>query len=153
MMESVIAISVGFFIMMCIIIKFIVINNIHDIPDIVDNTDDDIQNTLKQDVQYKSVQDVDDIDNISINSIDVNIDTDIINHDLTFNNNDDETSDDDIQQLMLLIEPIEDNIKQVSENNSNIFPETFRILNFSAKHEKEIDLSGTTLISLRSIKQ
>lgn len=151
MMESVIAISVGFFIMMCIIIKFIVINNIHDIPDIVDNTDDDIQNTLKQDVQYKSVQDVDDIDDVSINSIDVNIDTDIINHDLTFNNND-ETSD-DIQQLMLLIEPIEDNIKQVSENNSNIFPETFRILNFSAKHEKEIDLSGTTLISLRSIKQ
>lgn len=153
MMESVIAISVGFFIMMCIIIKFIVINNIHDIPDIVDNTDDDIQNTLKQDVQYKSVQDVDGIDDISINSIDVNIDTDIINHDLTFNNNDDETSDDDIQQLMLLIEPIEDNIKQVSENNSNIFPETFRILNFSAKHEKEIDLSGITLISLRSIKQ
>lgn len=152
MMESVIAISVGFFIMMCIIIKFIVINNIHDIPDIVDNTDDDIQNTLKQDVQYKSVQDVDGIDDISINSIDVNIDTDIINHDLTFNNND-ETSDDDIQQLMLLIEPIEDNIKQVSENNSNIFSETFRILNFSAKHEKEIDLSGTTLISLRSIKQ
>ena len=153
MMESVIAISVGFFIMMCIIIKFIVINNIHDIPDIVDNTDDDIQNTLKQDVQYKSVQDVDVIDDISINSIDVNIDTDIINHDLTFNNNDDETSDDDIQQLMLLIEPIEDNIKQVSENNSNIFPETFRILNFSVKHEKEIDLSDTTLISLRSIKQ
>ena len=153
MMESVIAISVGFFIMMCIIIKFIVINNIHDIPDIVDNTDDDIQNTLKQDVQYKSVQDVDVIDDISINSIDVNIDTDIINHDLTFNNNDDETSDDDIQQLMLLIEPIEDNIKQVSENNSNIFSETSRILNFSAKHEKEIDLSGITLISLRSIKQ
>lgn len=151
MMESVIAISVGFFIMMCIIIKFIVINNIHDIPDIVDNTDDDIQNTLKQDVQYKSVQDVDGIDDVSINSIDVNIDTDIINHDLTFNNND-ETSD-DIQQLMLLIEPIEDNIKQVSENNSNIFSETSRILNFSAKHEKEIDLSGTTLISLRSIKQ
>ena len=151
MMESVIAISVGFFIMMCIIIKFIVINNIHDIPDIVDNTDDDIQNTLKQDVQYKSVYDFDDIDDVSINSIDVNIDTDIINHDLTFNNND-ETSD-DIQQLMHLIEPIEDNIKQVSENNSNIFPETFRILNFSAKHEKEIDLSGTTLISLRSIKQ
>ena len=152
MMESVIAISVGFFIMMCIIIKFIVINNIHDIPDIVDNTDDDIQNTLKQDVQYKSVQDFDDIDDVSINCIDINIDTDIINHDLTFNNND-EKSDDDIQQLMLLIEPIEDNIKQVSENNSNIFPETFRILNFSAKHEKEIDLSGTTLISLRSIKQ
>ena len=152
MMESVIAISVGFFIMMCIIIKFIVINNIHDIPDIVDNTDDDIQNTLKQDVKYKSLQDFDDIDDVSINCIDVNIDTDIINHDLTFNNND-ETSDDDIQQLMLLIEPIEDNIKQVSENNSNIFPETFRILNFSAKHEKEIDLSDTTLISLRSIKQ
>lgn len=152
MMESVIAISVGFFIMMCIIIKFIVINNIHDIPDIVDNTDDDIQNTLKQDVKYKSLQDFDDIDDVSINCIDINIDTDIINHDLTFNNND-ETSDDDIQQLMHLIEPIEDNIKQVSENNSNIFPETFRILNFSAKHEKEIDLSGTTLISLRSIKQ
>ena len=153
MMESVIAISVGFFIMMCIIIKFIVINNIHDIPDIVDNTDDDIQNTLKQDVKYKSLQDFDDIDDVSINCIDINIDTDIINHDLTFNNNDDVTSDNDIQQLMLLIEPIEDNIKQVSENNSNIFPETFRILNFSAKHEKEIDLSDTTLISLRSIKQ
>lgn len=152
MMESVIAISVGFFIMMCIIIKFIVINNIHDIPDIVDNTDDDIQNTLKQDVKYKSLQDFDDIDDVSINCIDINIDTDIINHDLTFNNND-EKSDDDIQQLMHLIEPIEDNIKQVSENNSNIFSETFRILNFSAKHEKEIDLSDTTLISLRSIKQ
>ena len=153
MMESVIAISVGFFIMMCIIIKFIVINNIHDIPDIVDNTDDDIQNPLKQDVKYKSLQDFDDIDDVSINCIDVSIDTDIINHDLTFNNNDDVTSDNDMQQLMLLIEPIEDNIKHVSENNSNIFSETFRILNFSAKHEKEIDLSGTTLISLRSIKQ
>lgn len=152
MVEPVIAIGVGFFIIMCMMVKFTGINNI---PAIVDNTDDtydDIQNTLKQDVQYKSVQDFDDIDDVSINSIDVNIDTDIINHDLTFNNND-ETSDDDIQQLMLLIEPIEDNIKQVSENNSNIFPETFRILNFSAKHEKEIDLSGTTLISLRSIKQ
>lgn len=152
MVEPVIAIGVGFFIIMCMMVKFTGINNI---PAIVDNTDDtydDIQNTLKQDVQYKSVQDFDDIDDVSINSIDVNIDTDIINHDLTFNNND-ETSDDDIQQLMLLIEPIEDNIKQVSENNSNIFPETSRILNFSAKHEKEIDLSGTTLISLRSIKQ
>lgn len=152
MVEPVIAIGVGFFIIMCMMVKFTGINNI---PDIVDNTDDtydDIQNTLKQDVQYKSVQDFDDIDDVSINCIDVNIDTDIINHDLTFNN-DDETSDDDIQQLMLLIEPIEDNIKQVSENNINIFPETFRILNFSVKHEKEIDLSGTTLISLRSIKQ
>ena len=56
MMESVIAISVGFFIMMCIIIKFIVINNIHDIPDIVDNTDDDIQNTLEQNNQCKIIQ-------------------------------------------------------------------------------------------------
>lgn len=152
MVEPVIAIGVGFFIIMCMMVKFTGINNI---PDIVDNTDDtydDIQNTLKQDVQYKSVQDFDDIDDVSINCIDVNINTDIIKHDLIFNNND-ETSDDDIQQLMLLIEPIEDNIKQVSENNSNIFPETFRILNFSAKHEKKMDLSGTTLISLRSIKQ
>lgn len=152
MVEPVIAIGVGFFIIMCIMVKFTGINNISDMPDIVDDTYDDIQNTLKQDVKYKSLQDFDDIDDVSINCIDINIDTDIINHDLTFNNND-ETSDDDIQQLMLLIEPIEDNIKQVSENNSNIFPETFRILNFSAKHEKEIDLSGTTLISLRSIKQ
>ena len=152
MVEPVIAISVGFFIIMCIMVKFTGINNISDMPDIVDDTYDDIQNTLKQDVKYKSLQDFDDIDDVSINCIDINIDTDIINHDLTFNNND-ETSDDDIQQLMHLIEPIEDNIKQVSENNSNIFPETFRILNFSAKHEKEIDLSGTTLISLRSIKQ
>ena len=152
MVEPVIAISVGFFIIMCIMVKFTGINNISDMPDIVDDTYDDIQNTLKQDVKYKSLQDFDDIDDVSINCIDINIDTDIINHDLTFNNND-ETSDDDIQQLMHLLEPIEDNIKQVSENNSNIFPETFRILNFSAKHEKEIDLSGTTLISLRSIKQ
>lgn len=148
MVEPVIAIGVGFFIIMCMMVKFTGINNI---PDIVDNTDDtydDIQNTQKLDDQYEIVQNFNDI---STNSIDVNIDTDIINHDLTFNNND-ETSD-DIQQLMLLIEPIEDNIKQVSENNINIFPETFRILNFSVKHEKEIDLSGTTLISLRSIKQ
>lgn len=149
MVEPVIAIGVGFFIIMCIMVKFTGINNISDMPDIVDDTYDDIQNTLKQDVKYKSLQDFDDIDDVSIN---INIDTDIINHDLTFNNND-QTSDDDIQQLMLLIEPIEDNIKQVSENNSNIFSEPFRILNFSAKHEKEIDLSGTTLISLRSIKQ
>ena len=152
MVEPVIAIGVGFFIIMCIMVKFTGINNISDMSDIADDTYDDIQNTLKQDVKYKSLQDFDDIDDVSINCIDINIDTDIINHDLTFNNND-ETSDDDIQQLMHLIEPIEDNIKQVSENNSNIFPETFRILNFSAKHEKEIDLSGTTLISLRSIKQ
>ena len=149
MVEPIIVIGVGFFIIMCMMVKFTGINNIPDIVDNTDNTDDNIQNTLKQDVQYKGVQNFDDIDDVSINCIDVNIDTDIINHDLIFNNND-ETSD-DIQQLMHLIEPIEDNIKQVSENN--IFPETFRILNFSAKHEKEIDLSGTTLISLRSIKQ
>ena len=148
MVEPIIVIGVGFFIIMCMMVKFTGINNI---PDIVDNTDDNIQNTLKQDVQYKDVQYFDDIDDVSINCIDVNIDTDIINHDLIFNNND-ETSD-DIQQLMHLIEPIEDNIKQVSVNNSNIFTETSHILNFSAKHEKEIDLSGTTLISLRSIKQ
>lgn len=149
MVEPVIAIGVGFFIIMCMMVKFTGINNI---PDIVDNTDDtydDIQNTLKWDDQYEIVQNFYDI---STNCINVNINTDIIKHDLIFNNND-VTSDDDIQQLMLLIEPIEDNIKQVSENNSNIFSETSRILNFSAKHKKEIDLSGTTLISLRSIKQ
>ena len=146
MVEPVIAIGVGFFIIMCMMVKFTGINTI---PDIVDNTDDDIQNTLEQNNQCKIIQNFEDV---SINCIDVSIDTDIINHDLTVNN-DDVTSDNDMQQLMLLIEPIEDNIKQVSENNSNIFPETFRILNFSAKHEKEIDLSGTTLISLRSIKQ
>lgn len=149
MVEPVIAIGVGFFIIMCMMVKFTGINNI---PDIVDNTDDtydDIQNTQKWDDQYEIVQNFYDI---STNCINVNINTDIIKHDLIFNNND-VTSDEDIQQLMLLIEPIEDNIKQVSENNINIFPETFRILNFSAKHEKEIDLSGTTLISLRSIKQ
>lgn len=147
MVEPVIAIGVGFFIIMCMMVKFTGINTIPDIVDNTDNTDDDIQNTLEQNNQCKIIQNFEDV---SINCIDVSIDTDIINHDLTFNN--DETSD-DIQQLMHLIEPIEDNIKQVSEDNSNIFPETFRILNFSAKHEKEIDLSGTTLISLRSIKQ
>lgn len=146
MVEPVIAIGVGFFIIMCMMVKFTGINTI---PDIVDNTDDNIQNTLEQNNQCKIIQNFEDV---SINCIDVSIDTDIINHDLTVNN-DDVTSDNDMQQLMLLIEPIEDNIKQVSENNSNIFPETFRILNFSAKHEKEIDLSDTTLISLRSIKQ
>ena len=151
MVEPVIAIGVGFFIIMCMMVKFTGINTIPDIEDNTDDTYDDIQNTLKQDVKYKSLQDFDDIDDVSINCIDINIDTDIINHDLTFNNNDEKS--DDIQQLMHLIEPIEDNIKQVSENNSNIFSETFRILNFSAKHEKEIDLSDTTLISLRSIKQ
>lgn len=149
MVEPVIAIGVGFFIIMCMMVKFTGINNISDMPDIVDNTYDDIQNTSEQNNQCKIIQNFGDV---SINCINVSIDTDIINHDLTVNNND-ETSDNDMQQLMLLIEPIEDNIKQVSENNSNIFPETFRILNFSAKHEKEIDLSGTTLISLRSIKQ
>lgn len=149
MVEPVIAIGVGFFIIMCMMVKFTGINNISDMPDIVDNTYDDIQNTSEQNNQCKIIQNFGDV---SINCIGVSIDTDIINHDLTVNNND-ETSDNDMQQLMLLIEPIEDNIKQVSENNSNIFPETFRILNFSAKHEKEIDLSDTTLISLRSIKQ
>lgn len=149
MVEPVIAIGVGFFIIMCMMVKFTGINNV---PDIVDNTDDtydDIQNTSTQNNQCKIIQNFEDV---SVNCIDVNIDTDIIKHDLTVNNND-ASSDDDIQQLMLLIEPIEDNIKQVSENNSDIFPETSRILNFSAKHKKEIDLSGATLISLRSIKQ
>ena len=152
MVEPVIAIGVGFFIIMCMMVKFTGINTIPDIEDNTDNTGntyDDIQNTSEQNNQCKIIQNFEDV---SINCIDVSIDTDIINHDLTVNN-DDVTSDNDMQQLMLLIEPIEDNIKQVSENNSNIFPETFRILNFSAKHEKEIDLSDTTLISLRSIKQ
>ena len=141
MVEPVIAIGVGFFIIMCMMVKFTGINTIPDIEDNTDDTYDDIQNTSEQNNQYKIIQNFEDV---SINCIDVSID-------LIFNNND-ETSD-DIQQLMHLIEPIEDNIKQVSEDNSNIFPETFRILNFSAKHEKEIDLSGPTLISLRSIKQ
>ena len=149
MVEPVIAIGVGFFIIMCMMVKFTGINTIPDIVDNTDNTDDNIQNTLEQNNQCKIIQNFEDV---SINCIDVSIDTDIINHDLTVNN-DDVTSDNDMQQLMLLIEPIEDNIKQVFENNSNIFSETFRILNFSAKHEKEIDLSDTTLISLRSIKQ
>ena len=148
MVEPVIAIGVGFFIIMCMMVKFTGINTIPDIEDNTDDTYDDIQNTSEQNNQCKIIQNFEDV---SINCIDVSIDTDIINHDLTVNNNDDVTSDNDIQQLMLLIEPIEDNIKQVSENN--IFSETFRILNFSAKHEKEIDLSGATLISLRSIKQ
>ena len=147
MVEPVIVIGVGFFIIMCMMVKFTGINTIHDIEDNTDDTYDNIQNTSEQNNQCKIIQNFEDV---SINCIDVSIDTDIINHDLTVNN-DDVTSDNDMQQLMLLIEPIEDNIKQVSENN--IFPETFRILNFSAKHEKEIDLSGTTLISLRSIKQ
>ena len=149
MVEPVIVIGVGFFIIMCMMVKFTGINTIHDIEDNTYDTYDDIQNTSEQNNQCKIIQNFEDV---SINCIDVSIDTDIINHDLTVNN-DDVTSDNDMQQLMLLIEPIEDNIKQVSENNSNIFPETFRILNFSAKHEKEIDLSDTTLISLRSIKQ
>lgn len=148
MVEPVIAIGVGFFIIMCMMVKFTGINTIPDIEDNTDDTYDDIQNTSEQNNQCKIIQNFEDV---SINCIDVSIDTDIINHDLTVNNNDDVTSDNDIQQLMLLIEPTEDNIKQVSENN--IFPETFHILNFSAKHEKEIDLSGATLISLRSIKQ
>lgn len=149
MVEPVIAIGVGFFIIMCMMVKFTGINKI---PDIVDNTDDtydDIQNTSAQNNKCEIIQNFEDV---SVNCIDVSIDTDIINHDLIVNNND-VTSDDDIQQLMLLIEPIEDNIKQVSENNSDIFSETSHILNFSAKHKKEIDLSGATLISLRSIKQ
>lgn len=150
MVEPVIVIGVGFFIIMCMMVKFTGINTVPDIEDNTDNTDDDIQNTSEQNNQCKIIQNFEDV---SINCIDVSIDTDIINHNLTVNNNDDVTSDNDIQQLMLLIEPIEDNIKQVSENNSNIFSETCRILNFSAKHEKEMDLSGTTLISLRSIKQ
>ena len=149
MVEPVIVIGVGFFIIMCMMVKFTGINTIPDIEDNTDDTYDDIQNTSEQNNQCKIIQNFGDV---SINCINVSIDTDIINHDLTVNN-DDVTSDNDMQQLMLLIEPIEDNIKQVSENNSNIFPETFRILNFSAKHEKEIDLSDTTLISLRSIKQ
>ena len=149
MVEPVIAIGVGFFIIMCMMVKFTGINNVPDIVDNTDNTDDDIQNTSTQNNQCKIIQNFEDV---SVNCIDVNIDTDIIKHDLTVNNND-ASSDDDIQQLMLLIEPIEDNIKQVSGNNSDIFPETSRILNFSAKHKKEIDLSGATLISLRSIKQ
>lgn len=151
MIEPVIAIGVGFFIIMCMMVKFTGINNVPDIVDNTDNTDDtydDIQNTPAQNNKCEIIQNFEDV---SVNCIDVSIDTDIINHDLTVNN--DVTSDDDIQQLMLLIEPIEDNIKQVSENNSDIFSETSRILNFSAKHKKEIDLSGATLISLRSIKQ
>ena len=114
MVEPVIVIGVGFFIIMCMMVKFTGINTIPDIVDNTDNTYDNIQNTSEQNNQCKIIQNFEDV---SINCIDVSIDTDIINHDLTFNNND-ETSD-DIQQLMHLIEPIEDNIKQVSEDNSN----------------------------------
>lgn len=42
MVEPVIAIGVGFFIIMCMMVKFTGINNVPDIVDNTDNTDDDI---------------------------------------------------------------------------------------------------------------
>ena len=95
MVEPVIAIGVGFFIIMCMMVKFTGINTIPDIEDNTDDTYDDIQNTSEQNNQCKIIQNFEDV---SINCIDVSIDTDIINHDLTVNNNDDVTSDNDIQQ-------------------------------------------------------
>ena len=76
MVEPVIAIGVGFFIIMCMMVKFTGINTIPDIEDNTDDTYDDIQNTSEQNNQYKIIQNFEDV---SINCIDVSIDTDIIN--------------------------------------------------------------------------
>lgn len=165
MIDPVISISVGFFVILCLLVKFTGVNDVT--SDIVDN-----ENTDNKDEDLTNIKSIEDIDTSKYDIIQTHYDLDAPIPGVTaFADGTlktdvpkvDELSDDnkvyllykkdinnDIDQLSQLIEPIEDNIDIESED---IQKNIHHVLDFSAKEKDLIDLTGTTLISLKSIKQ
>lgn len=158
MIDPVISISVGFFVILCLLVKFTGVNDVT--PDIVDE-----ENTCKED-DLTNIKSIEDIDTSNYDIIQMHYDLDAPIPGVTYfadgstkelpieNVLADNTvymihKKDNNEQLSQLIEP--EPIQKVD----NIIKETHtqHILDFSSKEKDLIDLSGTTLISLKSIKQ
>lgn len=159
MIDPVISISVGFFVILCLLVKFTGVNDIT--PDIVDE-----ENTDKEDNDLSNIKSIEDIDTSEYDIIQMHYDLDAPIPGVTIFADgstkdlpieevlDDNTvymirKKDNNEQLSQLIEP-----EPLQESN-DIIKETHtqHILDFSSKEKDLIDLSGTTLISLKSIKQ
>lgn len=157
MIDPVISISVGFFVILCLLAKYTGVNDVT--PDIVDeeitDKDDDLTN----------IKSIEDIDTSKYDIIQMHYDLDVPIPGVTYFG-DGSTKDlpiedvlenntvymirkkDNNEQLSQLIEP------EPVQNNNDIVKETHaHILDFSSKEKNLIDFSGTTLISLKSIKQ
>ena len=152
MLEPVIAIGIGFFIILCLLVKFTGINDIT--PDIID-TDTDIDQ-----LDLVDIKNIDDIDTSKYNIVQTYYDLDapipFVNNNINENILKDNTvyliykkeDNNENEQLSQLIEP------EPIQDNGNIQNKySPHILDFSSKEKDLMDLSGTTLISLKSIKQ
>lgn len=154
MIDPVISISVGFFILLCLLVKFTGVNDIT--SDIVDEDSDDLSN----------IKNIDDIDTSKYDIIQMHYDLDAPIPGVTYfaDGSTKERSIKDVlenntvymirkknnnEQLSQLIEP------ELLQENKDIIIETHtqHILDFSSKDKDLMDLSGTKLISLKSIKQ
>lgn len=154
MIDPVISISVGFFILLCLLVKFTGVNDIT--SDIVDEESNDLSN----------IKNVNDIDTSKYDIVQAYYDLDAPIPGVTYFS-DGSTKElpikdvlenntvymihkkDNNEQLFQLIEP-----ESLQSNNDMINePHIQHILDFSSKEKDLIDLTGTKLISLKSIKQ
>lgn len=158
MIDPVILISVGFFVILCLLAKLTGVNDVT--SDIVDD-----ENADKEDDDLTDIKSIEDIDTSKYDIIQMHYDLDAPIPGVTYfadgstkgNPIEDVSKDntvylihkkDNNDQLAQLIEP------EPIQNNNDIIKETHtHILNFSSKEKELINLSGTTLISLKSIKQ
>ncbi len=156
MIDPVILISIGFFVILCLLVKFTGVNDIT--PDIVDenNDEDDLTN----------IKSIGDIDTSKYDIIQTYYDLDAPIPGVTYFD-DGSTKElhieDVLEQNTVYMIHKKDNNEQLSQliepepiqKVDNIIKETHtqHILDFSSKEKDLIDLSGTTLISLKSIKQ
>ncbi len=159
--DPVISIGVCFFIILCILAKY---TGVTEVSDIVDDNKSDSNKEIKSldDIdtdKYDIVQTYYDLDapipgvtafaDGTLKTDNIPVVDDILENNkiyLIYKKENNETND----QLSQLIEPIEDNI---DIETKNLQQEIHHILDFSSKKEETVDLTGTTLISLKSIKQ
>lgn len=158
--DPVISIGVGFFIILCILAKY---TGVTEVSNIVDDNKSDSNKEIKSldDIdKYDIVQTYYDLDapisgvtafaDGSLKTDNIPVVDDILLENnkiyLIYKKENNENND----QLSQLIEPIEDNI---DIETKNLQQEIHHILDFSSKKEETVDLTGTTLISLKSIKQ
>lgn len=158
MIDPVISISVGFFVILCLLVKFTGVNDVT--SDIVDN-----ENTDNKDEDLTNIKSIEDIDTSKYDIIQTHYDLDAPIPGVTYFA-DGSTKDLPIEEVLkdntVYLIYKKDNNEQLSQllepepiqNNNDIVKETHtHILDFSSKDQDLIDLTGTTLISLKSIKQ
>lgn len=159
MIDPVISISVGFFFVLCLLAKYTgvyEVSNVVDSDNKQDNTNEDVNPEEYDIIQTYYVLDAP-IPGVTANGDGTLKTTDIPNVDelsednkvyLIYKKDNKQNTNND--QLSQLIEPIEDNIDIEKENIQKNNKHTF---DFSSKEKDLIDLTGATLISLKSIKQ